>query len=77
MDGSMTITITENGIRVLTPDEGKYLTNGETYSEKVFLGKDASTDDWTEVDTIPEESNDTDATEADYLEALAELGVSE
>ena len=73
----MTITINDKGIRVLTPDEGKYLTNGETYSTKVYLGKNASPDEWREVDEIPAEEADDEASEADYLAALAELGVTE
>ena len=40
---------------VLTPSEGKYLTNGETYSTKVYLGKNASPDDWWEVDSIADD----------------------
>lgn len=73
----MTITVNDKGIRVLTPAEGMFLTNGETYSTKVYLGKNASPDDWREVDEIPAEEDADEATEADYLEALAELGVSE
>ena len=41
--------------RILTSAEGKYLTNGETYSTKVYLGANASPDDWWEVDEIPPE----------------------
>lgn len=55
----MTETII-NGIKVLTPDEGKYLTNGETYSQKVYLGKNGSPSDWREVDSIPDEDEDVD-----------------
>ena len=73
----MTIITNDKGIRVLTPDEGKYLTNGETYSTKVYLGKNASPDEWREVDEIPAEEDDDEASEADYLAALAELGVTE
>lgn len=73
----MTIITNDKGIRVLTPDEGKYLTNGETYSTKVYLGKNASPGEWREVDEIPAEEDDAEATEADYLEALAELGVTD
>ena len=36
-------------IVVLEPDEGKVLTNGETYSDKVYLGKNDSPDNWREV----------------------------
>ena len=39
-------------LRVLTPSEGMVLYNGETYSTMVYLGVNASPDDWWEV---PEE----------------------
>lgn len=42
------ISYTENGIRVLEPEGDLWLFNGETYSKKVFLGKDASASDWEE-----------------------------
>lgn len=54
------MTMTErNGLKILTPAEGKYLTNGETYSQTVYLGKFDSADSWTEVDEIPEETEQT------------------
>lgn len=59
---------TINGIRVLTPAQGLYLTNGETYSTKVYLGKHAGAEDWFEVDSIPEPED-----EIPPEEALAEL----
>lgn len=37
---------TENGICVIEADSGAYVTNGETYSEKVYLGKKASELAW-------------------------------
>lgn len=37
-------------IIVLEPSEGKVLTNGETFSYKVFLGKNDSPENWYEVD---------------------------
>jgi hypothetical protein len=40
---------------ILTPSDGKYLTNGDTYSTKVYLGKNASPDGWWEVDEIAAE----------------------
>ena len=44
-------------ITVLEPSEGKVLTNGETYSRKVYLGINDSPANWTEIDEseIPEE----------------------
>lgn len=41
-------------ITVMEPDEDKYLTNGECFSKMVFIGKNDSTDNWTETDYIPE-----------------------
>lgn len=32
-----------------------YLTNGETYSTKVYLGKNAKIEDWHEVSELPKE----------------------
>ena len=72
----MTIAVNDKGIRVLTPDEGKYLTNGETYSTKVYLGKNASPDDWREVDEIPEidETEDPELTAEEALEIIVNGG---
>ncbi len=33
----------------LTPSEGMVLTNGETYSTEVYLGKNDSPDNWHEI----------------------------
>ncbi len=43
--------------RMLIADEGKTLTDGDTYSNVVYLGKDENPDNWQEVDTsdIPKE----------------------
>lgn len=60
---------------VIKPDEGKWLYNGEVCSDLVFLGKNASADDWTEVDEYIEPISDEEATTEDYEAALAELGV--
>lgn len=59
----------------LTPEEGKWLYNGEVCSELVYLGKNANVDDWTEVDEYIEPTADEEATTEDYEAALAELGV--
>lgn len=42
---------------IITPDEGKWLTNGQTYSQQVWLGVRDSVDNWHEVDEseVPEE----------------------
>jgi hypothetical protein len=36
-------------IRKLTPADGMTLTNGETFSKEVFLGKEDSPDNWHEI----------------------------
>lgn len=43
--------------RILTADEGKYLTNGETYGKTVVLPADADFSVWKEVseDELPKE----------------------
>ena len=59
----MTTRITDNGITVLTPDDGMRLTDGETVAEgEVFLGTNAAPSAWREV---------TEA-EADAIRAEAE-----
>lgn len=76
-------TIIENGITVLYPS-GNWLTNGDTFSDKVYLGKDAdasfwrdATDEEYEAYQLAEEEPTEEATEADYLEALERLGVTD
>lgn len=59
----------------LTPDEGKWLYDGEVCSDLVFLGRDASPNEWTEVDEYIEPSEDAEATTDDYEAALARFGV--
>ena len=51
----MTVTTNERNISTVTPEDGKWLTNGTVYSQKVILGKNASPDDWWEVDSKPEQ----------------------
>lgn len=64
------MTETIKGMTVLTPSEGKYLTNGETYSTKVYLGKNASESDWWEVDSIPIEEDDPELTAEEALDII-------
>lgn len=75
----MTINTTNEGVRYIVPSEGKYLTDGNgSYSDLVYLAANASPYDWYEVDEIPEDEpivEDDEATEADYINALRELGV--
>lgn len=41
--------------RILKADEGKWITNGDTYAIEVKLAPSDSVDNWWEVDYIPEE----------------------
>ena len=45
-------------IITLEPDEGFTLTNGETYSKKVYLGINDSPENWWEIpdEEVPEET---------------------
>ena len=45
-------------------DEGMKLTNGTTFGDTVYIGKNDSADNWHEI------------TEADYINALEDLGVN-
>lgn len=42
---------------IITPEEGKWLSNGQTYSQQVWLGVRDSVENWLEVDEseVPEE----------------------
>lgn len=61
----------------LTPDEGfKYISNGEVWSELVFLGRTDSVDNWHDTnDEPPEPEDDEEATAEDYENALGRFGV--
>ena len=69
--------IIENGTIVLIADEGKVLTDGVSFGSIVRLGKEVDESAWYEI--AEEEYNaivdDEEATEADYRQALRELGV--
>lgn len=71
---------TENGVTVLTADDGMMLTDGNSYGTTVRLGKEADETVWSEItqeeaearqDIDPENA----ATDADYQAALREMGV--
>ena len=75
---------TENGIRIIEADDGAFVTNGATYSDKVYLGKNAPESAWR--DATAEEkaewdisqndpSVDEQAEVTDYENALSDLGV--
>lgn len=61
--------------RILIADEGMFYTDGNTYGTTVILAPDADASVWKQVteEELPKEEDE--ATEADYLAALARLGV--
>ncbi len=83
---------TINGIRVATPETGMFLCNEEqkVICAKVYLGVNSDETLWKEItktekaeleamwseESTPETPIDEKATEADYINALEELGVS-
>ena len=79
---------TINGIRVITPNADMWLCNdnARAISDKVYLGINADENEWRDItDTEKarleqlwsEETPETDeATEADYITALEDLGVN-
>lgn len=79
---------TINGIRVITPNADMWLCNEEqrVISDKVYLGINANENDWHDI-TETEKANfevlwnaetptEEEATEADYISALEDLGVN-
>lgn len=65
-----------NGMTVLTAGEGKYLHNGDTYTDSVYLGIYDSAENWEEVDTIPDAVDTPDAntlTAEEKLEKIEEV----
>lgn len=69
----------ENGITVLTADNGMKLTNGSSFGSVVCLGVYDSPDNWYEITEAEAEQlmavEDEEATSDDYEAALAEMGV--
>ena len=63
-------TQTINGMTVLMADNGKYLHNGDTYTDSVYLGIYDSAENWEEVDTVPDA---VDTPDADTLTAQEKL----
>lgn len=59
---------TENGIRIIEADTGAYVTNGESYSEKVYLGKNASESAWR--DASAEEKAEWEARQTEPLPTI-------
>lgn len=69
----------ENGITVLTAENGMKLTNGSSFGSVVCLGVNDSEDNWHEITEAEAEKlmaeEDEEATAEDYQTALAEMGV--
>ena len=64
----------ENG-SILKAEEGHFLTNGETFAKIVYLGKNDSINNWTEISESEKQRLENEATTEDLYEALADLGV--
>ena len=72
--------------RVITPNEDKWLynANAKVISDKVYLGVNADSSEWTEITQEEKEAlekewektNFTQATEQDCQDALSEMGVN-
>ena len=61
----------------IVPDNGKWLYNGKFCSGLVYLGKNASADDWQETGHYIDPVEDAMPAEEDYIQSLKELGVLE
>lgn len=69
--------------KTIVADNGMKLTNGETFGSIVYLGTNDSIDNWHEIteeeaerlQNTETEPTGTEATEADYISALEDLGV--
>lgn len=60
------------------PDEGyKYITDGVTYTDSIYLGKNHDIANWHDTNDEPPEPDpgEEEATAEDYEQALADLGV--
>ena len=73
--------IIDNGTTVLTADDGMVLTDDTSFGTTVRLGKEADEAKWYEISAeeaekrMNEETTDDEVTEADYQDALREMGV--
>ncbi len=61
------MNITTIELRKLTADNGKVLTNGETYSKEIYLGQNDSPNNWHE---IPESEMPQETMEENFKERL-------
>ena len=69
--------------KTIEADEGMVLTNDTSFGVIVYLGNNDSIDNWHEITEEEAEAlqnaetpTDNEATEADYINALEELGVN-
>lgn len=73
--------IIDNGTTVLTADDGMMLTDDISFGTTVRLGKGADEAKWYEITAeeaekrMNEETTEDEAAEADYQDALREMGV--
>ena len=80
---------TINGIRIITPEADMWLCNEaqQVISDKVYLGVNADENEWRDITEEEKarleeawnsetEPTDNEATEADYINALEDLGVN-
>lgn len=73
--------IIDNGTTVLTADDGMMLTDDTSFGTTVRLGKEADEAKWYEITTeeaemrMNGETTEDEVTEADYQDALREMGV--
>lgn len=61
---------TENGIRIIEADSGAFVTDGSAFSEKVYLGRNASESAWR--DATAEEKAEWDARQEEPRDEQAE-----
>ena len=63
-------------LRILTAESGMVYTNGDVYGKEIYLGVNDAEENWYQVpeSEVPSDA-DEPAMEADYLDALAKLGV--
>ncbi len=67
----------ENGVIVLSADDGMMLTDNSSFGSVVRLGKEADESAWYEItaEEADKRMNGEEATEEDYQSALREMGV--
>lgn len=63
----------KNGLRILTPKSSRYIINikgTDIYSEKIYLGKNATIDDYEEVDRFTLKGHEMSAILAEEIDSL-------